>query len=116
MLYAISLYWASSLSRLPIPQLGIEFQDKLIHALAYALLSLLIYMALTRPTLLVKRAVTWSIVIALLYGATDEWHQYFVAGRTAEWADLAADAVGILVAQAALHWRRLKAPSDPNPA
>lgn len=114
-LYAISLYWASSLSWLPIPCLGFDLQDKLIHALAYALLSLLIYLALTKPTAWVRNPVTWTIVIALCYGASDEWHQHFVDGRSAEWADLVADAVGIVVAQMALHWRRKVVAADHKP-
>ena len=114
-LYAISLYWASSLPWLPIPQLGFDLQDKLIHALAYALLSLLIYLALTKPTALVRSPITWTIVLALCYGASDEWHQHFVDGRESEWRDFVADAVGIVVAQMALHWRRKVVAADHEP-
>ncbi len=115
MLYAISLYWASSQSWLPIPQVGFDHQDKLIHGLAYALLSLLIYMALTKPTAWVKSPATWTIVLALCYGASDEWHQRFVDGREAEWADFVADVVGIVVAQLALRWRRKVVAADHKP-
>lgn len=115
-LYAVSLYWASSLPRLPIPQLGLQFQDKLIHALAYAILSALIYLALTKPWPLVTRPVLWSVVLGFLYGASDEWHQHFVAGRTAEWADLAADLTGVLLAQVALFWWRSRVRSESRSA
>lgn len=40
----------------------------------------------------------WILVLALLAGAVDEWHQASVPGRSAELADLAADALGIVVA------------------
>ena len=36
----------------------------------------------------------WAVLLAVVYGATDEWHQSFVPGRTPELRDLFADAVG----------------------
>jgi VanZ family protein len=43
--------------------------------------------------------VTWmrgiaAIVLATLYGATDEFHQLFVPGRSADRYDVLADCVG----------------------
>lgn len=40
------------------------------------------------------RAQRMGFAVAVLYGATDEWHQSLVPGRTASLADLATDAVG----------------------
>ena len=36
------------------------------------------------------------ILLGLLYGVSDEWHQSFVPGRTPSAGDLAADGVGLL--------------------
>ena len=44
-----------------------------------------------------------AILITVAYGASDEYHQRFVAGRSSELADLYADAAGASVA-AALSW------------
>jgi hypothetical protein len=40
------------------------------------------------------RAQWVGFAIAVLYGATDEWHQSYVPGRTASLADWATDAIG----------------------
>lgn len=61
--------------------------DKQLHALAFGLLVMPV--ALTRP-----RALVWLAPVALLYGASIELIQPSV-GRTGEWADLLADALGI---------------------
>ncbi|MEX2043905.1 MAG: VanZ family protein, partial [Opitutus sp.] len=39
-----------------------------------------------------------AFVVAAVFGATDEWHQSFVPGRTSEWADWIADALGAALA------------------
>jgi hypothetical protein len=61
--------------------------DKQLHALAFGLLVLPV--ALTRP-----RALWWLAPLALAYGAMIELIQPSV-GRSGEWADLWADALGI---------------------
>jgi VanZ family protein len=42
-----------------------------------------------------------AALVAAAYGATDEWHQHFVPGRTMEMADLAADTSGAAAAAVA---------------
>jgi len=39
----------------------------------------------------------YSLLASILYGATDEFHQVFVPGRTPEIYDLVADGVGALI-------------------
>ncbi len=39
----------------------------------------------------------FSVMLALLYGLTDEFHQSFVPGRNPSWTDVAADFLGALV-------------------
>jgi VanZ family protein len=58
-----------------------------------------------------------SVLIASLYGASDELHQYFVPGRSAEVADWVADTLGALVAVLFAAWlfrsrRALKAATE----
>ncbi len=72
------------------------------HIVVYAVLTALIGWALTRhqpPTL---RIALIAGGLALLYGATDEWHQTFVPSRTGRPEDLIWDALGALVGIGAL--------------
>jgi VanZ family protein len=39
----------------------------------------------------------WAWLIAAAYAATDEFHQYFVPGRSCEFRDVCIDALGALV-------------------
>jgi VanZ family protein len=51
----------------------------------------------------------WAWLIAVAYGATDEWHQMYVPSRTADVRDLAADAIGAFVAAIAIKaWSIIK--------
>jgi VanZ family protein len=70
--------------------------DKQSHSLAYALLGVLMVRALAgglgaRVSL---RTALLGILFTTLYGASDEFHQMFVVGRSAELYDLYADATG----------------------
>jgi VanZ family protein len=58
------------------------------------------------------RSVLLAVAIALLYAASDEWHQSFVPGRTGHAVDVLVDACGIALAAAlegvSHRWRRRK--------
>lgn len=72
----------------PSPK-GLALTDKAYHAIAFA--------ALVLPTSAVYRGrLLWILTMVFLYGAMIEVIQPYV-GRGAEWADLAANAVGILI-------------------
>jgi VanZ family protein len=76
------------------------FSDKLLHVIAYAILGALVCRgAKTINGWRHRRGVLLFIgtCAAALYGLSDEWHQSFVVGRSAEWADALADFVGSLV-------------------
>lgn len=66
--------------------------DKLAHVAAFASLSMLLRIAL-RP-----HSSWYALAIAASVGVLDEVHQLWLPGRHADWADLAADGVGILLA------------------
>ena len=53
-------------------------------------------------------AVLLTVVCATAYGVSDEFHQTFVPGRTADVHDVAADAIGAALAAAGA-WAILKA-------
>lgn len=71
------------------------------HFIAYFALSLTFIWAIggERPTWVQMLA---AVLLCLLYGLTDEYHQTFVAGRTSDWHDLRNDGIGALLANLAL--------------
>lgn len=87
------IFFVSGLSSPPTPS---AVPDVGLHAGAYAVLgaSFLRGLAGARWNKVTFRNVFWAIVLAVGYGLTDEWHQSFVPGRTPEFRDLLADAVG----------------------
>ena len=72
--------------------------DKLAHMVAYAMLGGTVIYAFPPRRRSGRRVLvfTAAIVIPVLYGISDEYHQRFVAGRNAEFPDVAADAAGAL--------------------
>ena len=102
----VAIFAASSIenvSQMPADLLS----DKVVHALAYGLLGacLLRGLAAARLANVTAATATRAWALSVIYGATDEWHQSFVPGRTMAVDDWVADAAGaaaaVLVALAA---------------
>ena len=94
----VLIFVLSSMSGLgPIPG-GVD--DGVAHALQYAVLAALLLRGLAGALWrgVKVRAAALAVLLATLYGVTDEAHQWFVPGRTAEVTDLVADALGAAVA------------------
>ncbi len=70
---------------------------KLVHAAEYALLCFLWWRVLDTG-LFPRAALAGAFAIAVGYGAIDEYHQTFVAGRTGSPVDVAIDATGAAIA------------------
>jgi VanZ family protein len=97
LIYAALIFIASSIPQPPsLPQI---VTDKDVHGGVYAGFALVVLRALARRwervTLLTMAG---AVVLAVLYGGSDEFHQSFVPGRTSDIADLRADAIGATVA------------------
>lgn len=102
-LYAAGIFAVSSIPGRDLPQVGMS--DKLLHALLFAGLAVLMCRALRlqHPTW-TRRAVGGLAVLATFaYGCLDEVHQTFVSGRQPELADALADGVGAAVASWGWH-------------
>ncbi len=101
--YCGLIYYMSDQSRwlVPVPDL-FNMQDKLIHALAYAVMALLFWQA-GKAWMMHRGRVEWRLLALLcvifcsLYGMTDEWHQSFVEGRDGSVYDWMADTLGSLL-------------------
>ena len=91
------IFFLSAQPKLPDLTRGrFEMQDVAGHFLVYAVLALLLAWALR--TWRVRRFWLWALVIAILYGVSDEGHQYFVPNRHPDVFDLLTDAAGAGVA------------------
>jgi VanZ family protein len=93
-------------------------RDKVAHAVSYGVLAWLLWrvLRLFYPPTASLGLICVTLVVS--YGASDELHQAFVPGRTASFADLAADAFGAVLATLVLVWagrRRRLAESQASP-
>lgn len=107
-LYMMFIFWLSSISSPPDLPGGVS--DKSAHVLLYSGLGALLVRARAggwrRPVTLGIAAA--AVVMASLYGITDEIHQYFVPPREVEVRDILADAIGASLAAGALYaWSRI---------
>ena len=98
------IFFLSSQSKLPSPPdplLDLIFK-KGAHFTAYAVLAVLFRRALP-PS---RRMWALSWVLAVLYAASDEWHQSFVPGRHPLETDILIDACGAAAGLLILWWRQ----------
>jgi VanZ family protein len=75
---------------------------KLAHFTEYLILSVLLYRALRARRRFDLRAAGMALGIAALYSAGDEFHQWFVPGRTAAATDCLIDVSGAAAGQGLL--------------
>jgi VanZ family protein len=82
-----------------------QISDKVLHAVAYGILSFLCYCAFrwAAGQAAARRAVVLAILTASFYGLTDEVHQAFVPFRESSWLDWLADTIGAAIG--AMSWR-----------
>jgi len=73
-------------------------QDKLFHLIAFGLLGFLLMGSMKTTRSGYRTMHVWIVVgLVALYGVLDEFHQYFVPGRSVEFNDALADAAGGLL-------------------
>jgi VanZ family protein len=88
----------SSAPDLPGPS-WLPYGDKVGHLGLYGILGVTLAWGRESSGASVPHALL--ILLGVLYGLSDEWHQSFVPGRTPSTGDLVADSVGVLVGYAA---------------
>lgn len=100
--YCAGIFILSSQSEPPTPAAGWwdwPGADKVAHMALFGLLSGLVATGLWRSNHRLPGRLVFLIAVlfAVLYGFTDEIHQWFVPHRTFEWLDLLADAIGATI-------------------
>jgi VanZ family protein len=127
-----AIFVLSAQTKETLPELGRWdlYAKKLGHVTGYALLAGAYLWGLTfrPPAVWLAQPPRWqallgALVLAALYGATDEYHQSFVPGRGATVIDVGIDTLGASLGLAlALAWQRLRpgplatrTPARPDP-
>ena len=71
---------------------------KSAHAFFFGIFAILLYRSLRSEGISGKKAAVWAVVITILYGASDELHQFFTQGREARLRDIGFDTIGGIIA------------------
>ena len=94
-LWAGTLFFLSAQSSLPAIAPAVPDFDKVEHFGVYGLLGILVIDAVRHSTTLaLPKAVLVAILITSAYGASDEFHQWFVPNRSCDVWDWTADTIG----------------------
>jgi VanZ family protein len=100
-IWALVIFIQSSFEAIELPPVELISADKLVHMGVFGLLAGLCYISLIHfksVNTFTGKPVLWSAIICIVYGASDEIHQYFVPNRSSEVQDWLADAVGVIIA------------------
>ncbi len=100
--YAPVIIWALiifSFSAKTTPAVSVvHWQDflikKTIHVIEYAIFTVLLFRAFKNSAVNINNAFLYSFLIAIMYGATDEFHQSFTPGREPRIRDVFFDGTG----------------------
>jgi VanZ family protein len=107
----MEFYYSGALFTWKEPYILIEFIiRKSAHVAEYAILTLL-WISTLYLTLFKKYRLIISAVMVVIYAASDEWHQSFIASRTGHAIDVAVDSLGMLCVMLLLlgfDWRNRK--------
>ncbi len=97
--WAAAIFIQSSMSYIDTPDLGFDMQDKLFHAIEYAILGFLLRRALVfQGNIFVHRNAGWlTILLGSSHAILDEIHQFYVPGRSSDIGDVIADSAGIIL-------------------
>jgi VanZ family protein len=120
-LYGIGIFTLSAISGINAPDLGFDPQDKLYHILFYTPFGYFLGRSLSSQNYFTKvKEKYWifAILFGVLYGISDEIHQYYVPGRTMSIWDAFADGLGICLGVYLYHYRSrifsFFSPGDPK--
>lgn len=98
--WAAALFIQSSIPGDNIPEWSVLSHDKIIHFLIYIVFAVTVHRGIRnqqRFPLLAQHHWIATVVIVSVYGASDEFHQYFVPNRSCSVYDWGADSLGAVV-------------------
>lgn len=81
---------------------SIQLEDfvikKTAHMIEYAIFTILVYRAFLNSNVKPQKALLLSFLVAILYAASDEFHQSFTPGREPTVRDVIFDTIGSVLA------------------
>ena len=87
------------------PTLDIEFEDKIVHFLAYAILCFLVFLSLYTKG--INKSLTCAALFSIIFGIILELLQSLTPqARVSERLDVVANTLGILVMVAFISWKK----------
>jgi len=116
-LWAAIIFALSSIPSVSLPKLGWLTSDKMAHVGVFLIFAGLTYRALRHQQMipiLSRRCFLFTILFTAMYGALDEFHQYYVPGRDSDPFDWIADVTGSIVLVFVIWmWQRIVSPRSP---
>ncbi len=93
--WMVLIFMLSSVQGESIPKFPIPHFHMLVHFGEYAAFGFLVIRAFIHyvPAMRTEWLALFSVVLSLLFGLSDEWHQSFVAGRTNQLATVGFDVI-----------------------
>ena len=91
--WMVVIFGLSSLPASHVPSTGGTYA----HFGVYAVLGFILFHAFSYETPARDRAFALAVIVASIYGVTDELHQAFVPGRVPDVIDWAVDTLGALI-------------------
>ena len=93
------IFILSAQAQLPTPEARWldSVLEKSAHTFEFAVLAALLMRALGPGAAVRWRAFGAAVLLAWLYALSDEFHQSFVPGRSADWADIVFDWLGAVL-------------------
>jgi len=105
--FCLLIFIQSSIPGDELPKVEFQLNDKFIHAAIYFILYILFFYSLkyqTKSIKLQRFSFEFALLFTVLYGISDEFHQYFVPNRSSELNDVFADIAGALIGMAAVKY------------
>ncbi len=85
--------------------------DKIVHVVEYAFLGFLLARAMGKYTFFrqsMRLLAAIVLLVGVIYGISDEFHQMNVPNRTADFSDVIADGVGVFIGVFIYYKKRFK--------
>ena len=94
----IAIFILSSIPGDQFPEIQFKLADKIVHFFIFGILGLLLARSINNTVnpFWNDRYILWSVLIGIVYGLVDEWHQMYIPGRYTSLSDWIADFLGVV--------------------